>query len=144
MALRGLSLTETTEHISMYDEVQERDQGATVFTLGALDADTRARIGDRAMVMQQGLDGNNMFVNSGTRDLETVRFGLKGWVNFLDKNGVEIVFSKVTMLVNGKSKECVAPECLDALDQPILQELAGRIMELNSVRAEEAKNLEVE
>lgn len=142
MAITGLSTSETEEYISQHDTAKTEEDGATIWLLGALDAYTRARIGDNAMIMEQSDDGSSRFkISSGTRNLEAVKFALRGWRNFPDTEGNENVHKTQSTFMNGKTYQILTDELLNIIPQSIVNELGAKIIEVNSLMMEEEKNL---
>lgn len=133
MSIIGISKSEIQEHISDRDEFKTESEGATVWILGSLDVNVRARIGDRAMVMEQGEEGTRFFVQGGTRTIDTVRFGLKGWRNFKDDKGNQFVFVTRILVIAGEPYDVVTDECLGFIPPIVLNELAQKILEHNSL-----------
>jgi hypothetical protein len=143
--ITGVSKYETEDYISVRDPHHpskpnaDRTQ-ATIFELGALDADISAQIGDRAMVMENTGEGTRYFIHNGTRALTAVRFGLRNWRNFSNPKGGEYSFEKTTAYVNGKTYDIVSDATLNCLPQWLISELGGRVIEMNMLTEELEKN----
>lgn len=140
MAIQGISKSEIERYISEFDKARTEEDGATIWLLGVLDADIRARIGDKALVMEQGADGARMFLNQGTRNLEAVRFGLKGWVNFKDDDE-EVEYETIKRFVNSKPYDIVNDEGISHIPGHVLNEIGQRILVKNTMDEELRKNL---
>lgn len=140
MAIQGISKSEIERYISEFDKARTEEDGATIWLLGVLDADIRARIGDKALVMEQGADGARMFLNQGTRNLEAVRFGLKGWVNFKDEDE-EVEYETIKRFVNSKPYDIVNDEGISHIPGHVLNEIGQRILVKNTMDEELRKNL---
>ena len=141
MALYGVSLLETQDYISTHDSNKTESDGATVFVLGTLDLVTRFRLMDSAFDMTQGDGPARININRNMVNMEAVRFGLRGWRNFRNKDGEkELPFSTETDTVGGKPYVVVSKECMNAIPTNIILELGQKIMDLNAVDAGFAGN----
>jgi hypothetical protein len=145
VAITGISKFEVEDYISIRDPHHPDKAGAdrsqaTIFKLGVLDADIAAQISDRAMVMENTNEGTRYFIHGGTRSLTAVRFGLRDWVNFTNKDGGTIPFERTTAYVNGKTYDVATDNTLNQLPQWLIGELGKKIIELNSLTEELEKN----
>lgn len=122
----------------LFDLVEEIDwDSATVFELGPLDQRTHHRLVDNAMKVSQG-QGIQMNVNQ--TNYEVVRFGLRGWRNFLDKDGKPVKFLTDKVPVGSATYNAVNDQTMSALGHDLIKELAARIKQLSQVSVEQAKN----
>jgi hypothetical protein len=143
MPITGVSLTETTEYVSQHDSVKTKEEGATVFVLGAIDADIRLKLTDSLVTMvHNGAGGMGIQTNRNTVNLSAVRYGLKGWSNLKDKTGKDIAIKFDKEAHGQKLYDVVAQESLNALPNHIIKELGMKILEVNSVNATLEGNLE--
>jgi len=71
--------------------------------------------------------------------LDIVRFGLKGWQNFLGADGKERPFKTKRLSRGGKSYEVVSDESLAYLPVRVIRELADVILNWNQLSEEEKK-----
>jgi hypothetical protein len=145
VAITGISKYEIEKYVSLQDphhpaKPDADPTQATVFDLGVLDADISAQIADRSMVMENTGEGTRYFIHGGTRALTAVRFGLRDWHNFPNKDGGSLTFERTTAYVNGKTYDIVADTSLGAMPQWLVQELGRKIIEMNSLNQELEKN----
>jgi hypothetical protein len=144
MALYGINPAETSEFIHPLDPSKDDPNEATVFILGSLDVQTRMRIADMTQVMEQAADGRARIVNQfGLRDLELVKYGLKGWRNLKVKGGGDVPFKTVKEWKGGKEYEVVAEESLNQIGA-YMGDIAAEIMLRNSMTSELLKNLKMQ
>lgn len=142
MALIGLSPVEEQDYTSHRDPNAGDPTQATVFRIGTLDTNTSLRLRDTMTTMESGNTGTRIQINRGTYELDIVRYGLRGWRNFKDKNNHDIEFKTVIRQNNGITYNVVADECINRLPQWLITELANAIVELNSLTKEQEKNLD--
>lgn len=150
MAIVGISKLETEEFISSHDMVDTGDgtskqatksEGATVWQIGVLDSDIRAVITDKAMVLEQHVDGNRILSQAGTRNLMAVRFGLRGWENFKHEDGSDIAYETEERMISGKIYTALTDKCLESIPGYLVTELGQEIIARNMLDAETRKNL---
>ncbi len=142
MSLVGITLDATEEYESTYDP-QKGQEGATKFVLGTLPARVQAMLRDKATKFRPDPNENNNVVAEflpNEAAFETVRYGLRGWKNFLDAKGDEIEFKTVSRSVAGRQFQVVSEMILDLLPLEVIQELADKIRNLNKASEEERKN----
>lgn len=167
MALIGISRTDTFDYVSNDDPCKHRhpkmldvqgsdarivdpnggfeevvDDGATVFKLGVLDVFLMGMIYDRSTSVHRGLSDDDVTMRTAINatNIETVRFGLKGWTGFKDPRGSEIRFEQVKRVVNGADYEVASDGMLKLLGLRLIGELAQQIKEASEVSRAEAKN----
>lgn len=144
MALTGLSLSRSHEIDMSFDPDSGTDK-ATKFQIGTLDRFIQTKIQDESLDVQGDPASGNVStsIRIATANLQYVRFGLKDWRNFMDpETGQVIPFKTKKEVVQGRSYDVVADECLERLDMATITELGRRIQEANSVSETEAKNSE--
>ena len=114
----------------------ERDLPAeqqTVFELRGLTIAQETAIAD---AMMHGTAGSSDFgLRQGTTQLMSLRFGLRGWRNFKNADGVEVAFE-----TQKGAPRHVTDACLDYLSGPDRSEIANAITERHSVTAEEGNS----
>lgn len=136
MAIKALKLDSTESFVSRFDPAGDTDE-ATRFQIGALDSRVMGFIRDKATKIvvdpKAPTDSVETSVNAAEVNFLTVQFGLKGWTNFKDDAGNDITFRTVSKFVAGKSYTVVAPETLALLPITIVDELADRIRDKNSL-----------
>lgn len=136
--LKALSTSETWTFESEHDP-DKGTPNATRFTLGVLDVFIRARIFDGSTTInEEGL----LSLKHTQMNLESVKFGLRGWENFKDEKGNDIPFETVTQIVNGRKYEVVTDECLGRLNLPVISEIGQAIRDGNSLAEDVVKNSE--
>lgn len=130
MAIKGLSLVEDEAFYSSFDDSPEDQK--TKWTVGAIDLLVRSSIQDNAISWVQAEGGMQMVNKTASRDFEICRFGLKGFENFKDDKDVEIKFVQIDRALNGKLYKNVDDAVLNKIPGPVINELAARIIELNT------------
>jgi hypothetical protein len=161
MALIGISVGDVFEHVSDSDPAKQRvevpvdpedpskgsrteiviGQDATVFELGVLDVFLMGMIYDRATAISKADDDSLGFsTRVNQTNIETVRYGLRGWRNFRDKHGAEIPFETTVQRIANRKYQVVTDECLNRLGIRRIRELGQQIKEYSEVQAAEEKN----
>ena len=74
------------------------------------------------------------------QELEYVRFGLKGFKNFINLKGEEILFKTEKKKIGNTNYDVVSDETLKPIPRRVLKELAKIITKENIEQEEEAKN----
>lgn len=142
MSLTAIDLGETLDYTSQFDTDKE---SPTIFKIGVLDSLIMSKISDSLTVYE--VDMENPDKNPATRfnysqrQIEVVRFGLKGWENFKDKQGKDVQFRTKSLNYAGKNYEVVSDQSLSCLAFMLIQELAEVIFKQNRLSVEERKNL---
>ena len=143
MAIRALKLDTNVSHVSKFDPAGDTDD-ATRFTLGALDSRVSGFIRDKATKIvvdpKNPMENIETSVNASDVNFLTVQFGLKGWTNFKDDKGNDVAYRQIGRFVAGRSYQVADPECLRLLPPVIVDELADRIRELNTLDGTAAGN----
>jgi hypothetical protein len=162
MALIGITRPETRDYVSESDPsrtvrivpVDPKDaakgtreevvveDGATVFELGVLDVFLMGMIYDKSTSITRGESADDVGFQTRVNqtNIETVRYGLKGWRNFHDADRGEIGFTAEPRFVNGRAYQAVSDDCLNRLGIRLIRELAQEIKANSEVRGQEAKN----
>jgi hypothetical protein len=162
MALVGITRPEARDYVSETDPCRKtiqvpvdpadatkgtRDEiviedGATVFELGVLDVFLMGMIYDKSTSITRGSDSEDVGFQTRVNqtNIETVRYGLKGWRNFQDPAGGELAFAAEQRFVNGRAYQAVSDVCLNKLGIRLIRELAQEIKANSEVRGLEAKN----
>lgn len=139
----GLSLDAEFVYESDFDSAKGTPE-ATKWRLGTLDARQYGKIKDRStriLVDPSKPDADiETSINKHEVFFLTVQYGLKGWENFCDKDGVEIPFKTKNLNIAGKSYVVVHDSVMAIIPSTIIEELAGKISESNDLSEEEAKN----
>jgi hypothetical protein len=161
MALIGISVGDTFDYVSDSDPAKKRvdvpidsedpskgsrsevviGDDATVFELGVLDVFLMGMIYDRATAISKAEDDSLGFsTRVNQTNIEAVRFGLRGWRNFRDRDGREIPFETTKHHVGNRKYMVVADDCLNRLGIRRIRELGQQIKEHSEVQAAEEKN----
>lgn len=141
MSIIGISKFETSDYISSGDPARSEAEGATIFILGSLDVDSRAQIQDNTVSYEADESGKmNMRLAPAARMLMAVRLGLRGWRNFKDENGNDILFETVDRVINGKLSKVVSDKALGHLPSSLIIELGNQIIEKNTLNGDITKN----
>lgn len=112
---------------------EERDRPEnerTTFKLRTLSRKATAIIQDN--LVGYDLTGSVLTSRPGTGALTAVKLGLAGWTNMVDDEGQDVR----PRFITGKGAQglkVLSPASLDALPQHVIDELGGRIMELNGL-----------
>jgi hypothetical protein len=121
----------TFEYVLTDDRALPEDQ-RTVFVLRGLTVGEEARVADAMIASIPGQE--ELAFRSGTHQLTVLRYGLRGWRNFKDANGADIVFE-----TSKGSPRGVTDDCLDRLLPRHRQEIVAVILERGSVTEAEGE-----
>lgn len=162
MAIRALTKGDTFKHVSDKDPakrkvlalVDENDKSkgeisreeidwndATVFHLSALDVFLMGYIYDNASLLtgSQGGEAFDIKTRVNQTNIDAVRFGLRGFDNFVDAKGVGKRFGETKKVINGREYPCADDATLELLGLNLIGELAAKIKEASEVAAEDEK-----
>ena len=118
--IKGLGLAETKDFVSSYD----KDDQKTIWKVGVLDSDIF-----------------DLVENSTALAMTTaVRFGLKGFENFVDSAGKPVVFSTKNILVGVTTYAVVADSIMKIISPEVKYELAVQILKMSKLSEDEIKN----
>lgn len=138
--LTGIDINETVDYISPLDTSEPK----TVFKLGVIPTIIMAALRDQSRIVMVDLlnmDGKTpVKTNLGEMQLNYVRHGLKGWTNLKDSKGTILTFQTQKCNIAGRDINVAADESLNALPEDLIQEIAAKINDLNSLSREEIKN----
>jgi hypothetical protein len=140
LAFKAVNLTKTIKYESDLDS-DKGTEAATKFILGAIDSRTWSHVVDTNMESKMTQDGEqlNKF-NQMTVAYNIVRFGLKGFENFLDDENKELVYKTEKFSMAGKAYMVTTEEIMSLLPVNLIMELAGEINSINTVSEEDSKN----
>ena len=142
MKIRAINLTKTIKHQLSFDEDAGTDAAVT-WIVGALDSRVFAAIKDKATgIPMSALAGGEgtATLNINQTNFDVVMFGLKGWENFKYEDGKSVEFKTTHTNLAGKTYLTADPELVAILPTEVIDELAGVIMEINTLKEEERKN----
>jgi hypothetical protein len=141
--ITGINIADTKDHISKYDPDKEK---ATIWKIGILDSILVSKI-QNVVTTYEAEPGNprniraKATVNIKEQALEIVRFGLKGFENFLHPQTNEpIKFDFVSISRFGKNYNVVSDEILKIIPSKVLEELAEEISKESGLTEPERKN----
>jgi hypothetical protein len=126
-----------------YSLKSDTDEVKTVFKIGTLDTPLRLYISDKVAKYSYGKEGDKAEVeyNVNQMNLEAVRFGLRGWENFKDKAGQDVIFSTVSTAVPKLgNREGLSDFVLKKFHPDWITELGEEILRRNSISKEAEKN----
>lgn len=140
MAFKAINLTKTVRYQSELDSEFGTDK-ATTFILGPIDTRTMSYIIDANMESKVNSDGEqSMKFNQLIVAFNLVKFGLKGFENYLDENDQPLVYKTEKVNFGGKHYTVVSEDILSMLPQALLMELAAKINDINTVSETDEKN----
>jgi hypothetical protein len=130
------------EEKEKFVEEFEIGPGATVFKLRGLDVFLMGHIYDNASSLsgKSGSDEVGIHTKVNATNLETVRHGLMGFVNFADSKGGQVVYKTEKAVVNGRKYDVVSEETMNALGIRLIQELSSEVKRISEVSRAEEKN----
>ena len=132
--IKAITPDQTFEYICESDRGSEQP---TKWVLGILDSRLMAHIEDAVAKLEMGKKGSDHadpVFRTGTRRWLLVKFGLRGWVNFVDANGQPFAESFDTTPLFGKSYKTVNDRVLELIPTSVLTELAGELSEQNHLQ----------
>ena len=160
MALIAMTTSDTVDYVSDQDPSKKKvpqsakdpnaepvmmtviEDGATTFKLKPLDVFLMGYIYDNASTLsgKQGTDEVGIHTRMNQTNIECVRHGLAGFVNFADAKGNQVQFKTQKAVVNGRQYDVVSDEIMNMLGVRLVQELAGEIKKISEVSKAEEKN----
>lgn len=141
MAIKGISVVEQWRFASVLDTATE-DNEKTWFVLGALTVAVRAYINDNSFLVVAGPEsGRAILDKTSHRNLEAVRFGLRGVENFRMPDGKEITLTFGKRSVGGEEYSVVSDEALSHFPPVIIAELGEEILAKNIMSDDLRKKL---
>lgn len=121
----------------------ERDKDIskqTKWILGVIDAVTLAKIDQMDVSYNDSTSETKITANILGRELEFVRYGLKGWENFKDKAGKTVSPRFTTISKAGLASQVLHNDSLCKIPNSVIRELAGEIRKDSALTDEEIKN----
>lgn len=160
MAIRAINTAATKDHVSALDPAYRKDGNhlpeATIFKLGAMDSYIKSHVQSKgtSFNIKDGADIESL--KDKTEDeikeqmvftadayamaMQTVRFCLKGLVNFTGPNGKEVKFNTTKTRIGDKTYEVLSGDLLGMIPTEIILELYSEIDDLSNLSEEESKN----
>ena len=140
--LTGINIYESKPYKSKLDPDKDNP---TVFHLGLLDSHLRAFIEDQTTSFEfsskNPKDPAKANINASKRNLMVVKFGLKGFDNFLDpRDKKPVKFDTVSTSVSGKNYSAVTDEIISMFPKALIDELSEVILSENTLGEDEEKN----
>jgi len=115
----------------------------TVFEIGVLDGILGPMLLDKHTVTARKNRDSTVDMKPGSYMLDIVRFGLRGWKNFADKDGKPVEFIRTQMQVLGVGMRWVADDrCIAKLQSEWMSELSDAILNANQLSEDDVKNFE--
>lgn len=136
--ITAIDINETRDYICEVDRIGEAQPA--IWKLGVLDALTRAKVEKQDVSWNPMNDEAKITTNFSGREVEYVRYGLRGFLNFLDKEGKEIPFKTTTIGTVGRGYQVVADDTLRRIPIAVIKELAREISKDNTLTDSERKN----
>ncbi len=139
---RAVDVRATKKYTSPNDPDKDNP---TVFEIGVIDPALRAWIDGKISNAEFSGDKNDtkrvVNINTTQHALLTVKFGLRGFSNFMASDGVTPVqFKSGRTSISGAAYECVVDEQMSLLSMDLIQELAEVILSYQGLSEEERKN----
>lgn len=143
--IKAINLAKTLDYVLSFDPDKDTD-AATIWTIGTIDARVMSIIKDKATAIpvsafSGGGDGNAT-LNINQTNFEIVVFGLKGFKNFQDDDGKQIAWRGVQNNLANRNYFTCDPKIIEAMPEDAIAELAGKIMDINTLSEPERKNSE--
>jgi len=138
--IRPISVGETVEYV-----LEDDKTNPTTWILGILDSLIKTRLTDLGMVYKYNPEAPKDSVaeshmNIAEQDFEFVKFGLKGFKNFKDTKGSEIVLKTEKKTIGNTEYDIVSEDTLKVIPRAAITELAKKIAEENLFSEDEEKN----
>ena len=130
------------DEVRDYSLTKDTGESKVVFQLGVLDSLLRAYIDDKYYEVTKEDESVRLTdVQIHAKFVDFVRFGLRGWKNFRDRQGKEVEFAVEEIDVPGVGKRArVKDESLKRLTLGNILELGGQILAMSRVSNQEAKS----
>ena len=145
MAYRALKINSVIDCIDPQDPDKDNP---TIWKLGILDSMIKAELDDEVTVFESNQskgDQDNTRARTELKinqaKLQYVRFGLKGFENYLDpETDKPVVFDTTSVARGGKNYNVVSDKIMRAIPSDLLARLADKIKKLNEMTEQERKN----
>lgn len=160
MPIYAINTAATKDYISELDTSRDENgkplPEATIFKLGAMDSYIKSHVQSKAtsLNIKDGVDIETLkgkseaeirdqmefTADAYTMALQTVRFCLKGWTNFIGPKGKPIEFKTSHTSMGGRTYKVVDADLLGMMPTEIILELYSEIDDLSNLSEEESKN----
>ena len=137
--IKGISLGETSWFTCKDDR-----ENPTRWKIGVIDALVMAEIQDLITVFEP--DYSNMEGPAKSKlclnrvKSEAVRYGLKGWENFVDSTGSAVPFRTERRTMGGRTVDALPDELMQMIPFVIVTEIGDKILTMNRLNEGEVKN----
>jgi hypothetical protein len=130
---------------AVFDYVCKDDKGLpkeeqTTWKIGVLDSLTMADVSQMDVSFDPGSKEQCVRANIAGRELDYVRYGLKGWDNFKKANGEDIKPRFNTISKGGRPAQVLHDDCLRQIPPKIIRELSEVILNENGLSESGEKN----
>ena len=138
--IRPINVGETIEYVLKSDK-----KDPTIWIIGILDSLVKTRLADLGTIYRYNPEAPKDSVaetrmNIAEQDFEFVKFGLKGFKNFKDTKGSEIVLKTEKKTIGNTEYDIVSEDTLKVIPRAAITELAKKIAEENLFSEDEEKN----
>lgn len=137
--ITAIDVDAVRDYITKSDRALPKEQ-QTVWKIGVIDSVTMARLDELDVEFNPDSEEAKVRANLMGRELDYVRYGLKGWENFKDKSGQEIKPIMNTMSRAGEVFQIISDKTLKRIPPDVIRELALAIKGENKLKAYEIKN----
>jgi hypothetical protein len=140
-----IDISETKDYVLKSDR-SNPPESQTVFKIGVVDVLTRAKIEDLYLRWSYNKKGGaddqaTALFSQNDLNLDIVRFGLKGWSNFVRKDGTDAPFEMSSRGIQGlPPRSVIDDKSLRYLASEWVAELAEAIRKFNSIDEDTRKN----
>ena len=141
--ITGININESKKYISKLDPDKTNP---TTFQVGVLDVFIRSDIDDQTTTFEISSSKNpndkaQANINAAKRNIVIVRFGLRGFDNFMDpQTNKPAPFDTVSVSINKVNYTAVSDRILKMMPKQLIDELAEVIINENQLSGDEAKN----
>ncbi|TAK57874.1 MAG: hypothetical protein EPO24_09405 [Bacteroidetes bacterium] len=128
-----------------YSLVCDTSEPKTLFILGIIDGVLLSAIEDSqtqfAVSNGSGSAAPDISVNLHGKNVQIVKFGLRGWENLKDKKGNDVQFKSQTLYVpKVGTRASVHDDSMKRLSKEVISELAAEILKASEFTKAEEKN----
>lgn len=124
--ITGIDTGLAQDYVSKFDNSEPK----TIWKIGVLSAQVFAYVGSKISDSAKSIEGM----------IEIVRFGLKGFENFKDKDGNDVKFTTQSKDVYSGTFHIVSDNIISFIPIDIIIELGGKILEITKLSEQVIKN----